>query len=212
MARYASGDAEAFDQLFRRYEPRAYAFFLKRTSSPQRAEDLYQELFLRIHRARNEFDSSRAFTPWFFQIAHRLLIDDQRRAFRAREVAANDFDAASALPTAESVAADREEVELLLDTLSPEERYVVVAAKMGGIGYPELADEFVILSAHYDHLGRAGWFGYYPGAADNARRIRAFFTILVISAARSRGIVMTDMPPAFSVPYQAIMRSIELPP
>lgn len=145
MARYASGDAEAFDQLFRRYEPRAYAFFLKRTSSPQRAEDLYQELFLRIHRARNEFDSSRAFTPWFFQIAHRLLIDDQRRAFRAREVAANDFDAASALPTAESVAADREEVELLLDTLSPEERYVVVAAKMGGIGYPELAD----------HLGKS---------------------------------------------------------
>lgn len=50
---------------------------LKRTSSPQRAEDLYQELFLRIHRARDQFDSSRAFTPWFFQIAHRLLIGNR---------------------------------------------------------------------------------------------------------------------------------------
>ena len=53
MARDAAGDAEAFDELFRRYEPRAYVFFLKRTGSPQRAEDLYQELFLRIHRARD---------------------------------------------------------------------------------------------------------------------------------------------------------------
>jgi len=145
MDRYASGDAEAFDLLFRRYEPRAYAFFLKRTSSPQRAEDLYQELFLRIHRARDEFDSTRAFTPWFFQIAHRLLIDDQRRAFRANEVAVEGFEAAATQPNAEALAGDREEVELLLDTLSPEERYVVVAAKMGGIGYPELAD----------HLGKS---------------------------------------------------------
>lgn len=145
MTRYASGDAEAFEELFRRYEPRAYGFFLKRTGSPQRAEDLYQELFLRIHRARNQFDSSRAFTPWFFQIANRLLIDDRRRAFRGKEVAVDGFDASATEATAESLAADREEVGLLLDTLSPEERYVVVAAKMGGIAYPELAD----------HLGKS---------------------------------------------------------
>ncbi|HPG28400.1 MAG TPA: sigma-70 family RNA polymerase sigma factor [Myxococcota bacterium] len=141
MARYASGDTEAFDQLFRRYERRAYVFFLRRTSSPQRAEDLYQELFLRIHRARDEFDSGRVFTPWFFQIAHRLLIDDLRRAFRAREIGAIDFDAPAAIPNTEAAVADRQEVEFLLDILSPEERYVVVASKMEGIGYPELADQ-----------------------------------------------------------------------
>lgn len=145
MARYSSGDAEAFDELFRRYEPRAYAFFLKRTRSPQRAEDLYQELFLRIHRAREQFDATRAFTPWFFQIANRLLIDDQRRAYHGKEVSVEGFEAASAQPTSEALAADLEEAELLLDTLSPDERYIVVAAKVGGIGYPELAD----------HLGKS---------------------------------------------------------
>ena len=40
MARYADGDGRAFDELFRRYEPRAYSYFVKRTGSPERAEDL----------------------------------------------------------------------------------------------------------------------------------------------------------------------------
>jgi len=69
MARYADGDARAFGELFRRYEPRAYASFLKRTASPERAQDLYQELFLRIHRARDRYDAERPFAPWLFQIA-----------------------------------------------------------------------------------------------------------------------------------------------
>ena len=86
MARYADGDTESFDPLFQRYEARAYSFFLKRTGSPERAEDLYQELFLRIHRARHRFDAARPFAPWLFQIAHPLLVDDQRRAHRSYEV------------------------------------------------------------------------------------------------------------------------------
>src|SRR3972149_7471007 len=90
MARYADGDSGAFDALFHRYEPRVYAFFLKRTESPQRAQRLYQELFLRIHRARDRYDAERPFAPWLFQIAHRLLVDDQRRAHRSHEVPIGD--------------------------------------------------------------------------------------------------------------------------
>ena len=41
--------------------------------------------------------------------------------------------------------ADREQIDQLLDTLSPEERYVVLSAKVEGIGYPELAE----------HLGKS---------------------------------------------------------
>lgn len=139
MARYADGDGEAFDELFRRYEPRAYGFFVRRTGSPERAQDLYQELFLRIHRARDRFDSSRPFTPWFFQIASRLLVDDHRRAFRSHEVALEDRDARSAREGSEAVVANREQLAQLLDRLSPDERYVVLSAKVEGIGYPELA-------------------------------------------------------------------------
>jgi RNA polymerase sigma-70 factor (ECF subfamily) len=145
MARYAAGDPEAFEELFRRYEPRAYVFFLKRTGSPQRAEDLYQELFLRIHRARDRYDPARPFTPWFFQIANRLLVDDHRRAFRSHEVAIENRHARADGPNSEERLLHRERVDQLLGALSPEERYVVLSAKVEGIGYAELAE----------HLGKS---------------------------------------------------------
>jgi len=139
MRQYVDGDAGAFDELFRRYEPRAFSFFIKRTRSRERAQDLYQELFLRIHRARDSYDPERAFTPWFFQIAHRLLVDDQRRAYRSHEVPIGDREPRSDRASARDDVADREQLGQILDGLSPEERYVLVSAKVEGIGYPELA-------------------------------------------------------------------------
>lgn len=141
MARYSDGDARAFEELFRRYEPRAYAYFLRRTGSPERAEDLYQALFLRIHRARDAYDPSRPFAPWFFQIARRLLVDDTRRAFRSHEVPIRDRDPQVEGQDSEDRLLTREGVDLVLQQLSPEERYVLITAKVGGVGYPELADD-----------------------------------------------------------------------
>ena len=141
VARYADGDAEAFDELFRRYEARAYGFFLKRTRSPERAEDLYQELFLRVHRARAAFDPERRFAPWFFQIADRLLVDDLRRSQRGHEVAIEERDlcADPAAGDGEERVATREHLRRVLDGLSFEERYILVGAKLEGIAYAELA-------------------------------------------------------------------------
>lgn len=140
MRQYAAGDAAAFEELFRRYERRAYVFFLKRTSSPQRSEDLYQELFLRIHKARDRYDPSRPFTPWLFQIANRLLVDDYRRAFRSHETPIEDREPRAEQSGAEALLSDREQVNQLLEHLSPDERYIVLSAKVEGIGYPELAE------------------------------------------------------------------------
>jgi len=141
MGRYASGSAEAFEELFRRYEHRAYTFFLRRTGSGQRAEDLYQELFLRIHRARARYDPCRPFPPWFFQIANRLLVDDHRRAFRTREVPISEREPRAEQLGSEDELVARERAERALASLSSEERYVLLSAKVEGIGYPELAGQ-----------------------------------------------------------------------
>jgi RNA polymerase sigma-70 factor, ECF subfamily len=139
MARYTSGDADAFDELFGRYERRAYAYFLKRTGSRDRAQDLYQELFLRIHRARAAYDPERPFAPWFFRIAHRLWIDDEARAHRSREVSIEGRESRSDGEDGAGRAADRETLARALGALTPEERFVLVAAKLEGRPYGELA-------------------------------------------------------------------------
>ena len=139
MERYAGGDVDAFEELFRRFETSTYSYFLKRTRSPERAQDLYQELFLRIHRARNSYDPARPFAPWLFRIAHRLRIDDQRRAYRAHEVAVGDHEPSAPGAGSADEVADRERVRHILDSLSEDERYVLVSAKVDGITYAELA-------------------------------------------------------------------------
>lgn len=139
MSRYAAGDAEAFEELFARYEPRAYAYFFKRTACRERAQDLYQELFLRIHGARHRYDPSRPFAPWLFQIAHRLLIDDSRRAFRHREVGMEGSEPSDAPGAAEERAGSAELLARSLARLSPAERYVVLSTKLRGEGYDELS-------------------------------------------------------------------------
>ena len=140
MGRYADGELEAFEELFARYEPRAYAFFLRRTASPDRAEDLYQELFLRIHRARDRYDPDRPFAPWFFQIANHLLVDDRRRAFRSHETHVDNPQFRSSEATSEECIAQREHFGQVLEALSPDERYILVSAKVEGVGYTELAE------------------------------------------------------------------------
>lgn len=113
MRRYVDGDASAFEQLFRRYAPRACD------------------------------DPERAFAHWFFQIAHRLLVDDRRRAYRAHEgaheVPIEDRDRDSDRTGARDQVADREQLGQLLRGLSAEERDVLVCAKLEGIEYFELA-------------------------------------------------------------------------
>lgn len=141
MQRYVDGDTSAFDELFRRYERRAFAYFLRRSHSPDRAQDLYQDLFLRVHRAREDFDPQRRFAPWFFQIAHRLLIDDERRVRRAREFPIDGAELAVVDASHADSLAEREQLAHLLQDLSDDEIYILVSAKGEGVGYLELAGQ-----------------------------------------------------------------------
>jgi RNA polymerase sigma-70 factor (ECF subfamily) len=139
MERYANGDARAFELLFERYEGRAFGFFMRRTGSEDRSRDLYQELFLRLHRFRDRYDPTRPFSPWFFQIARNVLVDEARRALRQREVALDDEVTSSPEPDPESHVDLRRRALQLLSRIPAEQGAIVVAAKVQGLEYGEIA-------------------------------------------------------------------------
>ena len=139
MKLYAHGSQGAFEELFRRYEGRAFRFFLRRVRCEARARNLYQELFLRLHRFRHTYDASRPFEPWFFHIARRVLVDEWRRQFREARV---DLDVAglrSSEPDPERITAARHDAGRQLERLSPDEARILVDAKVRGLQYPEIA-------------------------------------------------------------------------
>jgi RNA polymerase sigma-70 factor (ECF subfamily) len=79
MDRYARGDDEAFDEVFRQGSPRVFGFLLRVCGDRAVAEDLTQEAFSRIHRARGRFIAGSAALPWMFAIARNALLDHWRR-------------------------------------------------------------------------------------------------------------------------------------
>ena len=78
MRRVQCGETPAFTELFTRYRSRLYGFLVRRVGDSA-ADDLFQETWLRVVRARERFDPGRRFSTWLFQIANNLCRDRGRR-------------------------------------------------------------------------------------------------------------------------------------
>src|SRR5262245_61205531 len=79
MERYANGDNAAFAELYDAIAPRLVGFLRKATRDGVATEDLMQQTFLQIHRARGSFIPGAPVMPWALAIAKRLMIDGARR-------------------------------------------------------------------------------------------------------------------------------------
>jgi RNA polymerase sigma-70 factor, ECF subfamily len=90
MDRYACGDDVAFDELYRTGAPRVRGFLLRLCGDPALADDLTQDAFLRIHRARGSFEAGAAALPWFFAIGRNVFLDHKRREATRRSVAGDE--------------------------------------------------------------------------------------------------------------------------
>ncbi|MEZ4299404.1 MAG: RNA polymerase sigma factor [Polyangiaceae bacterium] len=78
MGRYSTGDDSAFATLYRLLHPRLRSYFLRMRGRAGHADDLVQETFLRIHRARAMFGRGASALPWVYAIGRNVLIDHTR--------------------------------------------------------------------------------------------------------------------------------------
>jgi RNA polymerase sigma-70 factor (ECF subfamily) len=79
MARYARGEDAAFSDLYRALAPRLRMFLLRLCGRSQLADDMLQETFLRIHRARGSFSDDSSPLPWVYAIARNVCVDHARK-------------------------------------------------------------------------------------------------------------------------------------
>ncbi|HEY8121389.1 MAG TPA: sigma-70 family RNA polymerase sigma factor [Myxococcota bacterium] len=77
MAQLQAGEERALEQLMQRYQGPLYGFLSRRVGSA--ADDVFQETWIRIVRARERFDTERRFAAWLYQIANNLCRDRYRR-------------------------------------------------------------------------------------------------------------------------------------
>ena len=82
LRRFAQGDREAFEALFRQFEREVYRWILRIVRDPQAAEDALIEAFWRAYRGHARFDASRSFGGWMRRIATNCAIDQLNAARR----------------------------------------------------------------------------------------------------------------------------------
>ena len=80
MLAFAGGDGEAFERLFRRHGGGLLTYLAHLTGERATAEDLLQEIFLRVVRRAREYRPDGRFRAWLHTIAHHALTDQRRRA------------------------------------------------------------------------------------------------------------------------------------
>src|SRR3954470_16436343 len=86
MNRYADGDASAFPVLYDAIAPRIEGLVRRRTRDASRIDDIVQQTFERIHRARGTFIRGSDVLSWAFAIARNLCVDFGTQGWRAHEV------------------------------------------------------------------------------------------------------------------------------
>ena len=89
MACYAKGDVAAFEELLRRHEKPVFNFIARYLGDRVAAEDLVQEVFVRVIRTADRYKKKAKFTTWLFTIARNICIDKARYQSRRNEVSLN---------------------------------------------------------------------------------------------------------------------------
>lgn len=84
MLSFQAGDVEAFDGLVLEFRDAVFHFIRRYLSDNDRAEDLTQEVFLRVFRARQSYQPTAGFRTWLFTIATRLAFNEIRGVRRRR--------------------------------------------------------------------------------------------------------------------------------
>ncbi len=83
VAAYLSGSTRAFTELVERYQKRLLNFVYRTIGDRERAEDLVQEVFIRVHRHLARFDQTKKFSTWIYTIASNLAKNELRNRSRS---------------------------------------------------------------------------------------------------------------------------------
>lgn len=79
MQRYRDGDAASFDVLYTRHRGPLFRYFLRLARPAAVAEELFQDVWMNLIRARQQYQVRAKFTTWLYRMAHNRLIDHYRR-------------------------------------------------------------------------------------------------------------------------------------
>jgi RNA polymerase sigma-70 factor (ECF subfamily) len=154
MLRVRDGDAAAFEELVLRYQNRLLTVLEHMTGRRDLAEDLTQDVFLRIYRARERYMPNARFSTWLFTITNNVALNARRSLARRHEVNMETTESGSMEPLAQMALeasgqmparlADKTEVQEIVRSavanLNDRQRMAVLLSKFEGMSYADIGE------------------------------------------------------------------------
>jgi RNA polymerase sigma-70 factor (ECF subfamily) len=154
MLQVKAGDDSAFEYLVQKYRRAMVSFMFRMAHNNAAAEDLAQEVFLRVYRSRESYEASAKFTTWLYRIATNLAVNHARDTRHERpentvsldepdQESGHTLDLPDRTPSAEEAIVRRERVAAIrqrVQALPERQRIAVVMHKYQQMEYRQIAD------------------------------------------------------------------------
>ena len=149
MLAYRDGDAHAFEQLYLKHKGGLYRYFLRKCGNASIAEELFQDVWMKLINAREHYEVKAKFSTWLYQMAHNHFIDHYRKhsisASMNRNYQDDEIDdiPANYNQQPEQQAEFQQQAETLLQLISElpnEQREAFLLREEGGLSLAEIAD------------------------------------------------------------------------
>lgn len=152
MAAFRDGDPRAFEYLVARHQRGLFNFLLRSVHNKSRAEELLQDVFLRVVRSKERYQHTARFSTWIYTIARNLCVDESRRAKFRRTISLDapqrddststmlDRTASKDVGTDRAAAAPRirARVAAAVKELPDEQREVFLMRQLKGLSFKEI--------------------------------------------------------------------------
>jgi RNA polymerase sigma factor (sigma-70 family) len=152
IERCLAGDQAAWEEIVRLHRRKVFNIAYKFVGKHDLAEDLTQDIFLKLYRSLDTFDRRANFQTWLISVSRNLCIDHYRSVRKERETINRDIDASTLSPVSRDRSAYsqlelRDRVQLLraaLDMLPPTLRTAVLMRDIQELTYQEIADNLSV--------------------------------------------------------------------
>ena len=152
IERCLKGDQRAWDEIVRLYWRKVFNVAYKFVGRQDEAEDLAQDIFLKLFKSLKTFDRRANFSTWLISVSRNLCIDHYRSMRREHDVVTHDVDVVSlarpsALDSPQIALERRDRVALLraaLDKLAPSLRTAVMLRDIQELSYQEIAEKLAV--------------------------------------------------------------------
>lgn len=139
MLKYQKGDEKAFSALYERLSPKVYGYLKSKVHKTERANDIFQEVFVKIHKTKHLYKKDFPVLPWIFTITKNLMIDELRKSKNEKNHVDVDEMELAAVETLSTHTQSVETLRPALNEIAPNQKLAIEMRYINEKSFDEIA-------------------------------------------------------------------------